>query len=509
MLVLLFVLWSTIISVVHCGSAAALANRLQERVLLSETKQDILSDELLQRSFPFLKSSCVKEALKHFLPACLKQGVESIDASFRVETAVKLSICEFQASGLKHIPEACQKNGPDSLMDCMIQLESSTQWWTTYSGNYQRLSSICFENSLPFEKDQILSLFLNITNMQVEISDNLSKYFYNMMSNVESSAESHLKTIIELFNEYMNQFQEVFKDKRNVFKNEFEEFQEDIQSVMVHNADLLKEKDIGFMQSVDSLQKIIDGILIQLKENDISSQIIQLRNDNLHDVKEMERLTQEMFKFQIQGQNQMGYEMKRFFDDTLQNMALVSHEVEKSQATAAEVTQVFDQFKSSLIPSIMKELSPQLLGLKNDLLEDWKSAMKIVSRDFTLWNSQINESFEEISSRLNSTMETINDIDRSFSNLKNIMTGITRIFGYLGIFGHSTFRVLCYIMHNKHVWIFTAILIFVKQLTFWLPWRKLLSLFVSYGQFMVKCGIIAIAIYSGSKFGKTIMSINS
>lgn len=504
MLVLFIASWSAIVFVASCHNAA-LIKRVQERISLASIKEDILSDELLQRSFPFLKSSCVRDALEQFLPICLNQGVESIDTSFRVETAVKLSICEFQASGLGHIPEACNESNIDSLMDCMIQLESSTQWWTTYSGNYQRLSSICFENSLPFEKDQILSLFLNITNLQTEINENLSNYFYNMMSDVESSAGNHLETITELFNEYMNQFREVFKTKGNEFKDDFKEFQEDMQSLLIQNTNLLKEKNVGFMQSMDSLQSMVDGIIIELKENDISSQIVQVRNENVHNVEHMGVLIQEMVQFQMQNQNQMTHELKRFFDDALQNVAFVSHEVQQSQIRAMEVVKVFDELKNSLIPTIMDELSPQVSVLKDDLLKDWKSLTEVVNGDFQQWNNQINGTFQEISYRLNSTMETINDIDRRLSNFKKFLTSFSRIVGYLIIFGHNTFIAVCYLLTNKYVWAALAIFLFVKKLSLWLPCRKMLYLSVTYAQIMAKCGIIVIAIYGGSRFGKIIM----
>lgn len=126
---------------------------------------------IIANHFPFYKSSCVGDALKDFLPRCLKYGVEAVEPKVRVESAIKLSFCEFEESGLGHVPSSCEELTSDGTKRCIDEMRSTPQWWTTYSGNYQRLPTLCYENSLPFEKEQYLELFLNITRMYSTFSE--------------------------------------------------------------------------------------------------------------------------------------------------------------------------------------------------------------------------------------------------------------------------------------------------------------------------------------------------
>ncbi|CAR30739.1 hypothetical protein ZYGR_0P00410 [Zygosaccharomyces rouxii] len=493
-----FLSWNLLLLVIQCHTAEVVES-VQQRLLSSNFRDDIVSDETLQRNFPFLKSSCVRDALRTFLPICLKQGVESIESSFKVETAVKLSICEFQVAGLGHIPDSCKNTQTDSMMDCMIQLESSAQWWTTYSGNYQRLSSICFENSLPYEKEQILSLFLNITNIQSEINDNFTRHFYNMMSNVESSSDEHLQTIAQLFKEYLKQFDETFKDKQT----EFEGYQDDMQSLIVQNSQFIKKQNVGFMQSMDSLQHMIDGIIMDLKNDEISQQIVEVQNENLDSLKQMKNLMQEIYQFQRHGQTQMNDEMQLFFENTKKNMDLVTDDVKQSQLRAVE------ELRVSLLPSIIEELAPQLSNIKEDLLEDWKSATYLMNTDFQSWNNQINDTFQQISLKLNTTLGAIDNIDRSLSKFEKILTRVSQLITCISTFTQYTFSAVYHFSTSKYVWRFFFITFAIKRFSLQFSWGKLLSPIAAYAQVMAKFCLLIFAIYGGSKLGNIIMSVGT
>ncbi|GAV54307.1 hypothetical protein ZYGR_0AL00390 [Zygosaccharomyces rouxii] len=499
MLSLLYLLlWNFLLVVIQCHTAE-LVESVHQRLLSSSSREDIVSDEALQRNFPFLKSSCVRDALRTFLPICLKQGIESIESSFKVETAVKLSICEFQVAGLGHIPDSCKNTQTDSMMDCMIQLESSTQWWTTYSGNYQRLSSICFENSLPYEKEQILSLFLNITNIHSEINDNLTKHFFNLMSDVESSSDEHLQAIAQLFQEYLKQIDETFKGKQN----EFKDYQDDMQSLIVQNSQFMKKQNVGFMQSMDSLQHMIDGIIMDLKNNEISQQIVETQNENLDSLRQMKSLMQEIYQFQRHGQTQMDNEMELFFENTRQNMGIVANEVKHSQMKAVEELQV------SLLPSIVEELIPQLSKIREGLLKDWESTTNLINTDFQWWNHQMNDSFQQISLKLNTTMQTIEDIDRSLSKFGKIFKRVSQMISCICTLTHYTFNTVYHFSTNKYVWRILFIIFVIRRFFLQLAWSKLLSPIAAYAQVMAKCCLVIVAIYGGSKLGNIIMSIGT
>lgn len=498
MLLLHLLTWNFLLIIIQCYTAD-LVESVHQRLLSDNFKKDIVSDETLQRKFPFLKSSCMRDALKSFLPVCLKQGVESIESSFKVETAVKLSICEFQVAGLGYIADSCRNTQTDSMMDCMIQLESSAQWWTTYSGNYQRLSSICFEHSLPHEKEQILSLFLNITNIHSEINDNLTKQFFKLISNVESSSDEHLQTIGQLFEDYLKQFEETFKGKQNEFKG----FQDDMQSLILKNSQSIKKQNIGFMESVDSLQHIIDGIITNLKNNEISQQIVKAQNENLDSLRQVQNFMQEIHQSQKHGQVQLNDEIQFFFENTKQNMGLVTDEVKQSQLRAVE------ELRVSLLPSIVEELVPQLSYIKEDLLKDWDSATNLIHKDFQWWNRQINDSFQQISLRLNTTMQTIDHIDRNLSKFQEIFTRASQMISCICTFTQYTFSVLYRFVMNKYVWRFFFIMLTIRSFPLQFAWSKPLNLITAYAQVITRCCLIIVAIYGGSKFGNNIMSLGT
>ena len=108
---------------------------------------------------------CVKEALKDIIPECIKYGVDAIDSRLQKVTAMKLSICEFENSKVD-FPSSCLNIDSESSFDgCIADIERAPQHWTTFSGYYRDITKICYEESLPFEKEQILSLYSNVTKI--------------------------------------------------------------------------------------------------------------------------------------------------------------------------------------------------------------------------------------------------------------------------------------------------------------------------------------------------------
>ncbi|ODV81784.1 Tht1-like nuclear fusion protein, partial [Suhomyces tanzawaensis NRRL Y-17324] len=106
-------------------------------------------------------SVCVQKSLQPILPACLSQGIESLDPNLRKILAIKLALCEFQNAGILY-PSACN-HLDEELELCIENLEKSPQYWTTFSGYYREIQTICYEESLPYQKDHVISLFNNIT----------------------------------------------------------------------------------------------------------------------------------------------------------------------------------------------------------------------------------------------------------------------------------------------------------------------------------------------------------
>lgn len=115
------------------------------------------------------KTHCVQTAITNFILECKAKGADLVDSETRIILAVKLSICEFEETEVAY-PESCRNPPvPDNYKRCIQEFRSDAQLWTTYSGNYRKLRSICFEESFPFIKNHIVDLFYNITRIYSDL----------------------------------------------------------------------------------------------------------------------------------------------------------------------------------------------------------------------------------------------------------------------------------------------------------------------------------------------------
>lgn len=129
---------------------------------------------------PQYDTSCVKAAIMPILSKCLKTPLNEMDPKIRAMTAAKLSVCEFEVANVEY-PLECRSRGrvlatvmdPTEYSACVMALEKKSQWWTTYSGYYRSIGELCHQESLPYEKDEIWSMFLGVTSYYSEVFDSL------------------------------------------------------------------------------------------------------------------------------------------------------------------------------------------------------------------------------------------------------------------------------------------------------------------------------------------------
>lgn len=115
------------------------------------------------------KTPCVQTAIVSLILECKEKGVDLVDPEIRTILAVKLSICEFEETGVAY-PDSCRSPPTvNNYKTCIQEFRANPQLWTTYSGNYRKLRSICFEESFPFMKDHVIDLFYNITKIYSDL----------------------------------------------------------------------------------------------------------------------------------------------------------------------------------------------------------------------------------------------------------------------------------------------------------------------------------------------------
>lgn len=501
----MYYFWTCFLFILTLGycSEIEIVNHLHEHLSLQNSKNDIISRDFLEEKFPFLRSTCVKDALQDFLPICLKQGIESVETSFRVETAVKLSICEFKESGLKYIPDACDSTDVEAMMDCMIQLESSAQWWTTYSGNYQRLPAICFENSLPYEKEQILALFLNITDAYGEINENITAHLYQIISKVEIASEKHFENVVKMFNEYLDDMTKTAKSHEMNMKDDFEMHKDDMHQIIIQNSEIfsteIQKRDVELMHSMHHVQDIIADIANELKENDIAAQIRELKLKDLDNWRIFGETSIDMLKVHSQSQNEINDELQEFFYLTRENIAAISKELAESQGKAVKVLENYDEV-------IQNAMLPTLLDFQDVLLYEWKHTTAVMYEDVALWNNEVSQSFETLSLKLNNTMEKVEDLNQIVSKLRDTFAGFSRIIELAVKMFQYAFKVVRYILSNRILWTLMTLTLLMTKINVYIPFRSIISHIARYAQLTFKWTMILIAIYMGSRFGALIVS---
>lgn len=341
------------------SSGIQIAKQVQNR-LSSVSSTNKYDKDSIEEIFPFLKSSCVKNALAKYMPICMIQGIDAIDSELRVETAIKLSICEFEESGLHIIPKECHEGKSTSKLECMVKLESYPQWWTTYSGNFQRLSGICFENSLPYEKEQILNLFLNVTEIYGEINENLQENFEKMMTKVETKSNQFIDKLSgRLFN----------------------------------------------------LQDVVDSILEELYDQNITSEILDIKERNLKQWKDVEKASSDSLELHLYNQDQIFVNMESFFDEIKQNIRILSKEI-----TSIAMENTFNEL-----------------------------------------NVEVEKSFKNITDHLNKTVENIELLDNKISKFQRNIVSISKLIEQVFKGMSSITRFLL----NRYTWIGLMVLYWV------------------------------------------------
>ncbi|KAJ8104098.1 Tht1-like nuclear fusion protein-domain-containing protein [Lipomyces tetrasporus] len=106
--------------------------------------------------------SCFRNMLAAILPSC-----EILTTDERVAFSIRLTLCELSAAHIKP-PRSCSFEFDDHLnrQSCLKSLEASPQFWTSFSGNFRSIATICLAERKNHEKEEVIRLHQNITAIQ-------------------------------------------------------------------------------------------------------------------------------------------------------------------------------------------------------------------------------------------------------------------------------------------------------------------------------------------------------
>lgn len=247
------------------------------------------------------RNDCAKKALEPIINQCA-EGIETISPIQQKLIAIQLSICEFENAEISY-PSECKSHNFDT---CILLLEKSPQYWTTFSGYYREIRNICHQISLPFAKDQILQVYENVTEFYrtlMEEITNSNKYTEKMQNELKTKFDK-LISVIDLILADREKNREDLKSSFNMFKNNFEKSLNNALVVMKHSYEdansnieelerhlnyflndmlqvyvLINEKTLEVLSQQDEIRGNYDGILEQMEN--IRKKIVEMHEGTL------------------------------------------------------------------------------------------------------------------------------------------------------------------------------------------------------------------------------------
>lgn len=287
-------------STMHDGENNNVGKMLQEPTYLqSEMIESIMSRHLESFSLTesdfediiFMKprSKCVKDALKDIIPECMRLGVDSIEPGLQKKAAIQLSICEFENSKVTY-PSSCYNMINDNDFDsCIFDIERAPQYWTTFSGYYREITKICYEESLPFEKEQIISLYSNITKLYSKMFQDLNDS-YKDSTHIQQTMKNEFKELQRMMKVILDQNEKTSEE----VKEKYEEFSEQYSSMLLTSLEISKKFSLGTENLVEDMAnniKYLDfelsRISIAIEDLDFETKLTDMKNSVLDDVRNL------------------------------------------------------------------------------------------------------------------------------------------------------------------------------------------------------------------------------
>ena len=347
------------------------------------------------------RNDCAKKALEPIINQCA-EGIETITPIQQKLIAIQLSICEFENAEISY-PSECKSQNLDS---CILLLEKSPQYWTTFSGYYREIRNICHQISLPFAKDQILQVYENITEFYrtlMEEMTNSNKYTENMQNELKVKFDK-LINVIDLILANREKNREDLKSSFNMFKNNFEKSLNNALVVMKHS---YEDVNLNMNELQSHLNYFINDML----------QVYILINEKAVEVKsQQERITMNNV-------------------DILEQIQKIKYKLDSVHEEALEVqisnNQLVHDIQSSLDYSLftVSNLNSHLQLSINDFIEqneDIRNQAQLVNEEiFELFLSYMNSSGQAavdyietaLGSSLNKLQQKMNQTEKSIEQL--------------------------------------------------------------------------------------------
>lgn len=378
------------------------------------------------------RSPCVVEALQKFIPQCIVHGVDSIDPSIQKYLALKLSICEFENSHIE-IPSVCYgMKDPEQYDSCIVHIEKTPQYWATFTGYYREIVKICYEESLPFEKEQILRLYTNVTKVLNRLMKDMQHTYSTSEENREQmfSGFSELRNMMKDMIRENNDASHVMRNSYNEIFKQYQKVAEDMSQVSKVHGDRINETMIDVFNTLQFTGFQISELSLSLDALKFNNKIEEIKETTISEYRNMANMSMEATQNIFDQLNLLS----KYADETRNSTSNIEISLQQSESHVDSMRNSLED-SSFFVKHYTELVKLELEHTLNFVADFQRSALDYALANTNSELSKYGEFMDNLNNKLEETNEKLVKVDANVDQL-------SRHIGNASIFLLDSFHML-------------------------------------------------------------------
>lgn len=380
-------------------------------------------DKILQYKLP-----CSQQALYEILPTCESKGSDQLDPVLTRLAAAKLAICEFESSHILY-PSSCLLV-EDDLDLCILDLEKSPQFWTTFSGYYREISRICHEASVPFQKSHIVDLYSNITIIYEELLQdyqNSQKFNHETQIRFEQKFDEIMQYLNSSFRNYQQQNDATYKQYDEYYQN-MQSAQENGLKSMAQAYDTLQTNFSNIGNQMVDIHQYFEYLQTLMANLQVDAEIDKLKSSYLQEFTNITDTSSQLLSHILQQME--GIDIVTVKNS--ENLLLLNANLNETNILANEVSLSLKDCRDLLHNQLYS-----ISQFADEFFTNYSAMIQLSMDEYlieTFYKVEImlNHTIQELETRVNETTTQLDHINRNINGFK-----IT--FGYITTFANATY----------------------------------------------------------------------